>query len=727
MTHAREPVRLAQSLNEITRSKELYSILDIGPQPSIWTAVRNGDFNGTRPLKIVAKQSGDQEIALLEGLAALYEVGAALNLDKLYEERNEEHLKIRIPTYPFQRRRFYPEYFAARDEDHIVRSHKSPSLTHDFPLTRSFPVTQALHDLLNEHKIGHRRVVPGAGLAEFFLRQSKSNTLAFIHFHQPLVINTVEANVYAKIRADDGFTLFQDDEKVCSGILGGQQKSTVSPRPGKSLLVGAAPGRVLRHHEVYNFQSNVSFGPAFMNIQELQVWDDHADATIAILPSGDDTVDSIRKLDPCLHMFGAITTLSDKVPQRSRMEGSFLPLSLEKFSTFVEKLPEIFKCRYYLPFEIARNYHLVAASFDIISLNGDLLARCDRYSVVWVPASDSVPKEAIDQRWMKYSWITRPLPQAGVKFLPHKSGTTLLVVGSPSQTSLLESLAAWYQESPMFFVGAAGSEQGVVPRNYKHLQHNNLLEDNYETFRQFVNVHAKDIEVILDFTAGSPEPSQPDFSLVWKQALDLFKVLATTKARVNSFLLLTMSSLPADSRRPSPHTLFNGKSTPSVSALLQGMLRVFRQEFALGEKAWTVDVSAGMTKEEIIEVLGTELFERDRQSPPLPTIAYTKTEGFLIRQTPTLVLTSKAHERQDELLDLTGGAWVIVGVGSIGLALAENLVHLGVKEIFLLGRKAPNHPEVSISFVVRGSIADDRALDNTCTVYHLPVRRIRSD
>jgi hypothetical protein len=75
--------------------------------------------------------------------------------------------------------------------------------------------------------------------------------------------------------------------------------------------------------EIYECFKNVKFGEPFRTVQEVRIWSDHADADIKMSVTENPAHDCIRKLDACLHMFGAIA--SRLALEVDDSEGAFLP------------------------------------------------------------------------------------------------------------------------------------------------------------------------------------------------------------------------------------------------------------------------------------------------------------------------------------------------------------------------------------------------------------------
>jgi acyl transferase domain-containing protein len=113
VNHARKPVRFDQAAKKLVEDKEFNIVIDVGPQPFVWNALRNsGDHENYHFLAACAKQGKDQDIAFLECLASLFESGVTLDFALLYDKA--DFVKVKLPTYPWQRERHYPNYVPSR-------------------------------------------------------------------------------------------------------------------------------------------------------------------------------------------------------------------------------------------------------------------------------------------------------------------------------------------------------------------------------------------------------------------------------------------------------------------------------------------------------------------------------------------------------------------------------------------------------------------------------------
>ena len=113
VNHAKKPVRFDQAAKKLAEDKEFNVVVDVGPQPFVWTALQNnGNHSHQQLVAACAKQGKDQDAAFLGCLASLFESGVTLDFTVLYDK--VEYVKMRLPTYPWQRERHYPAYIPSR-------------------------------------------------------------------------------------------------------------------------------------------------------------------------------------------------------------------------------------------------------------------------------------------------------------------------------------------------------------------------------------------------------------------------------------------------------------------------------------------------------------------------------------------------------------------------------------------------------------------------------------
>ncbi|KAK0488295.1 hypothetical protein EDD18DRAFT_593749 [Armillaria luteobubalina] len=664
--HARNPVLFSQALDALQSDKSINTVLDIGPQQTFW-GLSQGLVDKVK-ISISGKKGTNQEMALFKGLANLYQAGASLDLAKLYaQRRSTSYSKTDIPTYPFQRQRHYPDFIPTYDNlgdsPSAVRSNGNDKKK------EILLILDSLRAVLDDHTIGGHRVVPAAALASFFISLSTKSTrsLKDIRFHRPLIVDE-DIHVEALLDNDGAFTLyqgkmFQEHDKVCSGHFA----SSMLPYPYKQWSSHIPPNEVIDQDRVYSAFKHVHFGSTFRNVTRFDVWNDRVDASIVVDPSMHyPEYDYIRKLDPCLHMFGVITTLLGNAPPTERTEGSFLPSSLEGLTFYTDHLPPSFICRYHLPISMERNNHVMAVNFDVLSNDGELLASCKKYSVAWIPVGTINQNVAPSSNagntpnsWFSNAWVQRKLASTAS---PSSVLDSVLYIGPTPRVLLLKEFAKITSELAYAELTNCRQWATINPTNF---------DPSALVFFDADVTETKTRAIIIDLTTFTEGPLSSSFSMCWKPILQLMKVLMTGKIRYNNLIILSSSS--AD----------NGNSYP-LGAVVQGMLRVFRRETSAHDTVWGLIVPQGLSSAEITNVIGHELEQRSSRviKDSIISVRYDAGQKNFFEFVPGL---HRLEGGDDASFD---GVTIIVGLGSIGSALASHIAKKGTHTIIFIGRRS---------------------------------------
>ena len=646
-------------------------VLDIGPQPHIWTTLQS--LTHTKPaLATSTKQSKDQNVAFLQAIVSLFAAGVAPDFEKLFA-RNSFHLKrTTIPTYPFQRQRHFPDVIPSRNSDgiqrrYIVKSEPSPETTRAIP----FIVDQRLCDLLSDHKIEDRRVLPGASLADFFATHTPSRSLKIITFHSPLVVESPQNGIVGKFDDHGSFSMIRggsNSANVCSGTIGPESKFVMTNFHAKN-----PPGYVRNKDQVYAGFKSVQFGPSFRNVQEIRIWSTHAEALIEVKATEFTALDRIRKLDSCFHAFGAIA--QQEFPQIRELDGSFLPASLEGFTLHSDDLPDTFVCRYRLPLDVKRNFHFISTSFEVASLTDEPLVSCTKYSVALIPTNvvlqnkEPIPTLRIGH-WLQQHWTIQKLEIP--RHLTCRLGHLLYFQPQGHDSRLLATFSSWAEETSTI---ALPAKNGVDD-----------LEASCATVFEKFN-KGTSVFIVFDLTSSYDVPTTKKSSHYHHGVLRLMRLLSRAKIDIQSLVVISEMSVATQMDLPSTtHFSRLNIQPPGLGAVVQGMLRVFRRETGLDTQLWGLDLPplGSVGDSPLRDVLFQEITARQNGLVPDRTVAYRLGEqDGLIRIVPSL----KAVDYDEHPLQSCSGVSVIVGFGSIGSALASALVSNGSTQVVLIGRR----------------------------------------
>ena len=585
-----------------------------------------------------------------------------------------------LPTYPFQRQRYYPTSIPSRNLPSFS-SPLPPVSQNNASSAIRFPVDQSLCDLLLGHKIEGHKVAPGASLVDFFANLCPAKSVKAIKFNAPLVLDDPESSVIAEFTSIHDFVMYKNNSRtnmVCSGVTASTAPQSYSKQQHITLDLNEQPNQVLTKDEVYKRFTSVEFGSAFRNIQEYRRWSSHADGIITVEPTEHPAHDRIRKLDSCLHMFGAITF--QEVPQSRDLDGVFLPTALEDFTLHSDDLPTSFICRYYFPLDISRNFHVASVAFDVFSLSGALLVSCKKYSVAWIPAGIVIQDKqqhhtsqpSADIKWLQHSWVARDLPSA----MPNDKLEVLCITDqTQSRVPSLFNQMTWQTH----FL------------NLHDLLAESFTDDTLPTLSSQLeaitnHITSADLLIVVDITSNHASPASEAFSSSHCRILSLMKLLISSKVRFTSLVFISeMSVAIGDEGNSLPSV------TPTVGSLIQGMLRVFRREMGLDEVIWALDLPPMNTAEDsvLLDIISKEIYSRLHGLFTDRTIAYRHFERTKILNRLVPVIQTTDHH---PIREVTGTS-VVVGLGSIGQALAPSLAGSHNQVVFI-GRRHPDNHEV---------------------------------
>ena len=527
-------------------------------------------------------------------------------------------------------------------------------------------------------------------MVDFFARSSTSKTVKSIRFHLPLVLETPETQVRAEIDSKGSYSLIQNDSvgtKICSGTIA----ETILVRTPKKLEKEpeVVPSQMMSKPDIYECFKNVKFGEPFRTVQQIRIWSDHADADIKVSVTENPAHDRIRKLDACLHMFGAIA--SRVAPEVDDSEGAFLPTSLDDFTLHSHDIPADFTCRYYLPLEVERNGRLLSVSFEVLSHSGELLVSCRKYSVAWVPRGVVIQEQkAVEDpnSWLRNGWTKQNLPVQEDAISNYKFDE-LLYIGTGSASKVLNALTASAKET--LSINLVNDNTADMNSKVK-----TLPIDELSTLPQVLRGH--DLLIVLDLTASNNVPGSNDFSSFYLQVLSFMKFVMTSKLHISSLVALTSWSAPVDLYKEGLDLFSSSQATPMalVGAVVQGMLRVFRRETGLDAVAWALDLPdvEKISDIKLRSILNGEIQARHRGAFVDTFVSYREdsSDQTFSRLVPAL---ERIDSNKVTTTRSTSGTTVIVGMGSIGSALAVALVAAGCNKVVFFGRRPDSNPEVS--------------------------------
>ena len=331
--HIREAVRFSDCIDTAVEIG-CEVVLELGPQGVLTRmAAANWTKPGDRLISCIQKDADDGQ-SFLKAVGQLYAFGANPNFGALYDGQNCE--QILLPTYPFQRRRFWgPDKPRAAHAEHhtahpLLGSHlKTP----DAPITKRYEtfVDADSPSWVVDHQVMDQVVMPGAGYLELALAAGKENSVHDILFAQPLQLSdrtSLQTIVNRPSGADttiESFSLAADQKTWTTHFSA--KLSSVVDHPGNRDLT-AIKQRCVREIFSADFYASMvdlglQYGPAFQVIQSMHLSDDSVLSKLVVQGDVRGYLVAPPLLDGALHSLAAMLL-------KDSQQDLFLPVGIER-------------------------------------------------------------------------------------------------------------------------------------------------------------------------------------------------------------------------------------------------------------------------------------------------------------------------------------------------------------------------------------------------------------
>jgi acyl transferase domain-containing protein len=298
--HVREPVRFAQGMQTLVE-EGCHAFLELGPSPVLLGMARESTEATDSLWLSTLRRNRNDWAESLGSLQALYHAGLAIDWKGL--DRDCPRRKISLPTYPFQRERFWIESdrgaLSPRSGRRIVHSENqhplvgvrlsSPAIDGSVFETE-LSAQQPLY--LKDHQICGRVILPAAAYVEMALAAARqlfgksARRVENLELHEALVLEAdAETKVQSILRSSDGnanaFEVFSSSGKGenpgawTRHAFGKVSKSA----EGEKVENKAADLQAIRHRcaesmDIKTYYERLSdqgsrFGPAFPSLSTL--------------------------------------------------------------------------------------------------------------------------------------------------------------------------------------------------------------------------------------------------------------------------------------------------------------------------------------------------------------------------------------------------------------------------------------------------------------------------
>ncbi|WP_264990602.1 type I polyketide synthase, partial [Mycobacterium kiyosense] len=363
------------------------------------------------------RRDDDDSRTLMSCVGALYCHGHELDWSARCSRAGARLLKL--PSYPWQSKRFWNETQEAAEELHYRPVH--PLLGQ--PVNAVHPtweveLSTAAIPFLNDHQVQGSVLVPGAVFVEIALAAAKETygstdyCVDDLVLHRAVILDeTCDPLLRTTLNPDTGALEFAAFTATADGELGWAITATAElntlPRPARrdELFDGSESARTLSGHDFYAHTRAIGFGygPAFQTVGGITAGDGWAEAELAI---PDELAGELarHRFHPAL-IDGAFQTLfGARLLGNDTDEQTYLPTRIRRSAVYHR--PEA---------NMVARVRVVSATreeieSDIILSNqaGQPLAAFDGFLVRSLSCSSSMSLERIDKGLYEVEWIGLP-------------------------------------------------------------------------------------------------------------------------------------------------------------------------------------------------------------------------------------------------------------------------------------------------------------------------------
>lgn len=654
--------------------------VELGPHPVLASSII--EIAGTQPTQnraevvVMASQRRDDDDAhtLMNCVGALHSNGHTVAWEKLYPRGGARLLKL--PTYPWQSKRFWNETQEAAEDLHYNPVH--PLLGQ--PVSAVHPTWEAELSItaapfLGDHQVQGSTIVPGAVFIEMALAAAQEAYGSTDHCVENLVLkravildDTCDPILRTTLNQDTGALEFA----AFTATADGDVKWTVTATAELNMLPSSSTRNdipqdaelitTLTGEEFYARTESIGFayGDAFQSVSKVSCGDGWAEAQLTVRPTIAEEINRFR-FHPAL-IDGAFQTLfgANSVGQGAA-QSPFLPTRIRQ--SVIYGSPQG---------NMTAHVHVVSATKEQIESDititddfGEVLAAFNGFTVESLTASYRMSPERIDKGLYEIHWVTREDSQPKDEHAPGDSSWLVLLDNAGAGTALVEQLRARGQRV-----------QTVVHREVSVLTRTDggyaVDPRRPEQLRELFTAHLDsegDLGGVVNYW-----PLDLDAAAETGNELGVFAVLHLVQTIADLDTAHPRLYLITANAQPAPGT----DNLAVDQATLWGLGRVIgHQEFA---RQWggLVDIDDA---DDLIQTAG-RICDHLLTKDPEDQLAIRGNAVFVPRLRPCANLTKPFPTKlnQDATYVVTGGA------GALGRTVAAYLAERGARHIALLSR-----------------------------------------
>ncbi|QTA87823.1 Putative phthiocerol synthesis polyketide synthase [Desulfonema magnum] len=287
--HVRQPVRFAEGISTLAgMGTDIF--VEVGPKPTLLGLGQQcltGSHEHLWLPSLYPRQQTDWS-QMLKSLAQLYVYGANIDWQRFDEPYPRQ--KITLPTYPFQRKRYWtdqkPRGTSQNADGHPLTGQKI-ALSHSAETVFQSHLSASFPAYLDDHRVFGQVVLPGAAYLEMALEASQQlagSSASFIirnvTFQRPLILTDEETTVQTVFSPSDEGWRWQIFSQSAAGeewILhsaGEAAEATDGLKPASQYKLSELQSRCqtetpVKAHYMACSEAGLDYGPGFQGLEEM--------------------------------------------------------------------------------------------------------------------------------------------------------------------------------------------------------------------------------------------------------------------------------------------------------------------------------------------------------------------------------------------------------------------------------------------------------------------------
>ena len=695
--HLREPVRFGDGMLALAKL-ECRTFLEIGPHPVLLPIAQiclGAKGKSATWIATLNRKKSDPE-SLTEMLVALYLAGH--NPDWTAVHADASWRRIPLPTYPFQRKRYWLE-----DEKVPAEQAGNAARPHPFVGTRITSNTEDMHyearygvqhtGFLSDHRVTGTVVLPTTAELE------AATIVGRIHFGTPCVSfdNAMHHKAMSFANGEDrivrllltpqqsgraSFTLAsaatEDREVWQTHMTGTLRRSEVPSSSEISIKQVRARCQAWRVSDLYDSldELGLEYGPHFRGIQELYLGE-HEALTKVRLPDGlANTQYAMHPafLDACLHVYPLVLDGAEQVGSDRR--NCYLPISLERFRCYRDGIDEAWV---HTKLRNVVNDGTQVVDIRVYDLAGRPIAELEGLAVRLLPLDKVVAAQAVaDDVYYRLAW--RKTARRAVNPEDRTLASWLIFAdGKDVGLALAARLEAAGHHCHLVYRGDAFARQS--PR--KWIVNERQPQDFRRLLEEFAASETLSCSGVV-YLWGLDAPSIQGLTLsslksgsemMCRGALAILHALDATRSIGPPGRRLWLAT--ANTQRTEGQDQF----VDPVQAPLWGLGRTVAIEYP-GLWGGLIDLQLNGDRAAAIDSLAAELLHSNAETQIAISAGGQRNVLRLVRQSLSELTPHQLRVRGDATYLVTGG------LGMLGRSVATWLISKGAKHLVLSGRNA---------------------------------------